>query len=620
MSTYREIVGKKIKKVTSDPSTGIDGQMWYNSTTGSIRGLAILEAWASSAPMSTAMDQLGGTGTQTAALAGAGGGLSTFEEYNGLGWVSGGSIPTAMELIAQLAGTQTAAICKGGLTPPPGGPTGRYNNEAYTYDGSSWSSISDSGDARIRGAASGTQTAFFVAGGAGGPPTFTNRLTSSEEYDGSSWTEGGSMSTAREFLSGFGTQTASIMAGGSVPPSYGNSNASEQYDGTSFSSTPNINTARYGLTGSGTSTSNLIYGGGTGSNSAATESYDGTSWSNKPSMATARIYLTRAGDSSSSGLASAGNSGSAVGTTEEFTSSTNIITAAAWATGGNLGTARTEIGGAGSQTASLCAGGQASGSFVTSVEEYNGTSWSEVNDIPTATRGFGGAGTQTASVMFGGENPPSTTITTAYNYDGTNWTSTGALNTDRTLAGNGGTGTQTAALAVAGYEKPGSPPGNGAINAVEEFNGSSWSSNPNNYPASIYSVHHAGTQTAALLWGGATSPGTAQTTSFTYDGSSFSAGATLLTGTVHSAPSGDQTAAMSANDHPQSSVCQFYNGTVWATNPSTSTARHAGSSGKSGAPAPAAWIAGGYTSTFSNATEEFTAETTSGNVKDFTTS
>ena len=44
MSTYREIVGKKIRKVTSDPSTGIDGQMWYNSTTGSIRGLAILKA------------------------------------------------------------------------------------------------------------------------------------------------------------------------------------------------------------------------------------------------------------------------------------------------------------------------------------------------------------------------------------------------------------------------------------------------------------------------------------------------------------------------------------------------------------------------------------------------
>ena len=37
MSTYREIVGKKIKKVSSDPSDGLDGQMWYNSTSGSLR-------------------------------------------------------------------------------------------------------------------------------------------------------------------------------------------------------------------------------------------------------------------------------------------------------------------------------------------------------------------------------------------------------------------------------------------------------------------------------------------------------------------------------------------------------------------------------------------------------
>ena len=52
MTTYREIVGKKIKKVTSDPSDSIDGQMWYNSTTGALRGLAVVSAWSSGASMS----------------------------------------------------------------------------------------------------------------------------------------------------------------------------------------------------------------------------------------------------------------------------------------------------------------------------------------------------------------------------------------------------------------------------------------------------------------------------------------------------------------------------------------------------------------------------------------
>ena len=37
MATYRSIVGQKIKKVTSDPSNPIEGQMWYNSTSGNLK-------------------------------------------------------------------------------------------------------------------------------------------------------------------------------------------------------------------------------------------------------------------------------------------------------------------------------------------------------------------------------------------------------------------------------------------------------------------------------------------------------------------------------------------------------------------------------------------------------
>ena len=90
MTTYREIVGKKIKKVTSDPSTGIDGQMWYNSTTGNLRGLAVVEAWSSGASMgrSPANDTLGGCGTPTAGLgfggySPPGGTVGLTEEPNG---------------------------------------------------------------------------------------------------------------------------------------------------------------------------------------------------------------------------------------------------------------------------------------------------------------------------------------------------------------------------------------------------------------------------------------------------------------------------------------------------------------------------------------------------------
>ena len=54
MATYKEIVGQKITKVTSDPSEPKTGQMWYNSTTGSLRALGVVTAWVSGSPMITA--------------------------------------------------------------------------------------------------------------------------------------------------------------------------------------------------------------------------------------------------------------------------------------------------------------------------------------------------------------------------------------------------------------------------------------------------------------------------------------------------------------------------------------------------------------------------------------
>ena len=618
MAAYKDLVGQKVTVVTSNPPEPKTGQMWYNSTTGTLKGLGLVEAWISASPMTTAMDQLGGTGTQTAALAGAGGGLSTFEEYDGSGWAAGGSIPTAMELIAQLAGTQTAAICKGGLTPPPGGPTGRFNNEAYTYDGSSWSSITDSGDARIRGAASGTQTAFFVAGGASGPPTFTNRLNSSEEYDGSSWTEGGSMSTAREFLSGFGTQTASIMAGGAVPPSYGNSNASEQYDGTSFSSTPNINTARYGLTGSGTSTSNLIYGGGTGSNSAATESYDGTSWSNKPSMATARIYLTRAGDSSSSGLASAGNSGSAVGTTEEFNSSTNTITAAAWSSAATLPESKYTNAGAGTSTAALNWGGFSPISSTT--VEFDGSSWGSGGAYPKGIASHGGTGLQTAALSVGGLNPASPpAYNDSFEYDGTSWGSPATY--PQYGFGTRVWGIQTSAVATGGGNYP-APTYN--TTTANSYNGTSWTSETAFSTLRSFHTNGGANDTAGIIMGGRSAPGTETAIKNTeeYNGSSWTAGGDYITVNKECAGWGIQTDLMQAGGSVPSATatCAIYDGTAWATTASLPAVLTLNATTQGTFNTNSGFTLGGSSGGATNAVSEFTPESTAVNITDFSTS
>ena len=43
MAAYKDLVGQKITKVTSNPGEPKTGQMWYNSTAGKLRGLGNLK-------------------------------------------------------------------------------------------------------------------------------------------------------------------------------------------------------------------------------------------------------------------------------------------------------------------------------------------------------------------------------------------------------------------------------------------------------------------------------------------------------------------------------------------------------------------------------------------------
>ena len=63
-----------------------------------------------------------------------------------------------------------------------------------------------------------------------------------------------------------------------------------------------------------------------------------------------------------------------------------------------------------------------------------------------------------------------------------------------------------------------------------------------------------------------------------------------------------------------------YDGTNWSTRPSLAAGTAGGGSGQNAAPATANWIAGGNPSPSISATQEFTGETTTVNIEDFTTS
>ena len=94
MATYREIHGKAVKTVTTNPTdTAAEGQIWFNSTDSNFKSVLVNEAWSSSSNAITVMHAGQGFGGQSDAV-GAGGygpGLSpaysnATDEYNGSGW------------------------------------------------------------------------------------------------------------------------------------------------------------------------------------------------------------------------------------------------------------------------------------------------------------------------------------------------------------------------------------------------------------------------------------------------------------------------------------------------------------------------------------------------------
>jgi hypothetical protein len=138
MAEYINIRGQNIEVVASDPANPTLGQIWYNSTSNTLKGQGFAAAsWATGGTMGTARYLLAGAGTQTAAL-GFGGYTwppatyrSETEEYNGSAWTAGGSLNTARWGLAA-AGTQTATLGFGGTTGSLTGATEEYNGSTWT--------------------------------------------------------------------------------------------------------------------------------------------------------------------------------------------------------------------------------------------------------------------------------------------------------------------------------------------------------------------------------------------------------------------------------------------------------------------------------------------------------
>ena len=108
---------------------------------------------------------------------------------------------------------------------------------------------------------------------------------------------------------------------------------------------------------------------------------------------------------------------------------TVVSTSGAWASGGNMATARGDLGSAGTQTAGLAFGGinaQGAGGTpaINATEHYDGSAWTGGGNMATARNSLAGAGTQTTGLAFGGKIPtlsPNIANATEH-YDGSAWT------------------------------------------------------------------------------------------------------------------------------------------------------------------------------------------------------
>ena len=620
MATYKQIFGKQVKFLSSDPANQAEGQIWYNSTSGTFKSVLVSDAWASTSPMTTARGFVAHTGTQTASL--LCGGLqeppttyhSATEEYNGSGWATGGAIPAALYALAS-AGTQTAGLVFGGAN-----SSDAKQSTTATYNGTAWSTTPNSlNTARDMLSGGGTQTAALAVGGRAAPSAAMT--TNFEEWNGSSWTALTAIPEKRGYTHANGPETAFFLASGATGDNAGApyTTATLNYDGSSISTGANVNTARAAGGAAGDSANAIFFGGDIGGTAQVkTEKYDGTSWSEVGDMASAKKGAGSGAGTSNTAAIAAGNYGApSTANAEEFNTSANVITAAAWASATAMGTARRNPAqGVGPPTAAMVTGGINGASAVGQTEQYNGSSWTEVADLNTARQcmGSGNAGSQTAAIVFGGstsEPMPGGLTDATEEFNGTSWTTT----PNAMIAGRfqlGGCGTTAAALAFGGDP--------GTVDSSEEWDGTSWTEG-SNLNTARQQVQGCGTQTAGLGVGGYSGGWLNNTEE--YNGASWTVGGANLVSVGSMGMAGIQTAALSFGGSPGNpAITTGYDGAAWSTRPSLGTGVDfnggAGSSTAAlsfGGNSPSPPTDNGITTV-----EEFTGETSTVNYKTITTS
>ena len=579
MATYDEIYGKRVEVFDSDPtlSPAYEGQVWYNSTSGALKTVVSSAAAVSAQAMPTGTRAYGSIGaTQSAFMVACGANPGTnysanVYEYNGIGWVTKTSASNPRDIVPRGSlGTTTAGLVFGGTGP------GVIRADTELWNGSSWSESGNLSDSRGSGESFGTQTACVTTGGYNdfSPPYWTN---ATEEFNGSSWTAGTATPLNTANGCGVGTSTAGIIIGqqeqpGNSYPSKATVTQTRNYDGTSWSNGGVINMATNVASVAGTASACRKAGGASPAPASYTntEEWDNTTWTTGPSLVSDLSYGGGSGTSTAAVYAGGQTPPGNLTTVQEVNKSIATISAAAWASGGTLNTARYYGGSAGTQTANAYFGGEAGPGITGATELYNGSTWTtSPATIPSGKNYAAAGGTQTAAYYAGG----TPTTNASYNFNGSAWTtSPGTLNTSRFFAAVN-MGTQTAGVAISGYGTP------SKTTQYEQYNGSTWTASPNSVSSGRQQYGGAGTQTAMFIAGGETPSVVNSTEENT--GSAWTSGTNMPVTATDMFASGNLTAAVVSGFRTSPSVTTTltYDGTSWGTAPSMANPYWGGASG-----------------------------------------
>ena len=306
MTTFKQIRGTTIEVLSSDPSNPEIGQIWYNSSSGTLKGYMnySVNTWSSGGNLPVGRTYGGGTGTATAALSVAGttgpgfpGFTNTTLSYNGSAWTSAPNYP--VNIVGNAAiGTQTAALGAGGYQ-----QGGSYPNATNSYNGTSWSTVPATLNITGQNMSQfGTQTAAIIVGIQADEPK-------TQSYNGTSWTTLPATTNVNHGAGGmaFGNQTAAILGfGGNTPLPV----QSESWNGSTWTTGPNVNTARGqgGSSQNSPQTSGVAFGGNNPGVTGTTETWNGSAWTTAGTLGTPRYQLRgNAGASGASALAFGGN-------------------------------------------------------------------------------------------------------------------------------------------------------------------------------------------------------------------------------------------------------------------------------------------------------------------------